>query len=251
MKTLGTVQFQQKRFQYIEVPEEWKGLLGLVLKHFMCIIYGKSGNGKTEFCVRFAKMLTNYGTVAWISYEQGHGGDLQSAINRNNMEEVSGKVIWADPNEKREAGKSYLEELCEWLDKRNSPDFIFIDSLKYTKWTFEDYKVLKERYGKKKAFIFIDHAKTTKEPGRQVGVDIEFDGHLGLVVDKYICHVNKSRFSSFEPYVIWEERARELNPAFFIKKLQQTKEEKPKKTPKAEVKKAVEILKMQEEEAEA
>lgn len=217
MKTLGTKQYQQKTFKYLDAPDEWRGLLGKILRYFICIIYGKSGNGKTEFCVRFAKMLTNFGTVAWISYEQGHGGDLQMAINRNKMEEVSGKIIWADPNEKRKPGTTYLQELCEWLDKRNSPDFIFVDSLKYTKWTFDDYIYLKLRYGHKKSFIFIDHAKTPKEPARQVGIDIEFDGHLGLSVDKYIVHVNKSRFSSFEPYIVWEQRARELNPSFFLK----------------------------------
>lgn len=218
MKTLGTKQYQQKTFKYLDVPEEWKKTVGSLLRHFICIIYGKSGNGKTEFCVRFAKMLTEFGLVAWVSYEQGHGGDLQMAINRNKMEEVSGKIIWADPNEKRKAGMSYLDELCEWLDKRNSPDFIFIDSLKYTKWTFDDYIYLKLRYGHKKAFIFIDHAKSPKEPARQTGIDIEFDGHLGLSVDRYICYVNKSRLGGFEPYVIYEARARELNPAFFLKK---------------------------------
>lgn len=229
MKRLGTKQYQQMTFKYLDIPDEWRGLLGNILRFFICIIYGRSGNGKTEFCVRLAKMLVKFGDVAWISYEQGHGGDLQAALNRNKMEEaftyktINGKkhiatsVIWVDPNAKRQPGKTYLQELCEWLDKKNAPKFIFIDSLKYTGWGWDDYKHLKENYGHKVSFIFIDHADTIKEPRRQIAKDIEFDGHLGLSVDRYIVHVNKSRFSSTEPYIVWEERARELNPAFFLK----------------------------------
>ena len=229
MKRIGTKQYQQKVFKYLDIPEEWRGVLGKLLAQFICIIYGRSGQGKTEFCVRLAKMLVKFGDVAWLSYEQGHGGDLRAAIDRNKMEEaftyktVKGKqqivtsIVWVDPNAGRQRGKTYLEELCEWLDKRNAPRFVFIDSLKYTKWTFDDYTFLKENYGHRISFIFIDHADTVKEPRRQVAKDVEFDGHYGLSVDRYIVHVNKSRASSTEPYIIWEERARELNPAFFLK----------------------------------
>lgn len=215
MKVLGVKQYQQKVFKMLPIAGEWLPTLGEIPAAFMCIIYGASGNGKTELCVKLAKYLTAFGQVAWLSYEQGHGADLQKAINRNKMEEVSGKIIFIDPTANLSHGTSYLEDLDKFLSRRNSPDFIFLDSLKYTRFTFEDYRYLKEKYGKKKAFIWIEHA-TGKKPARQVGVDIEFDGHIGLFVSKYIAYVHKNRFSAFDPYVIYEKMARELNPLFFI-----------------------------------
>lgn len=230
MKTLGVVQYQQKVFKFLPITQEWLPTLGNIPAAFMCIIYGESGQGKTELCVRLAKMLTNFGKVAWISYEQGHGADLQGAINRNKMEEVSGKILFIDPNENRPAGVSYLEDLDKFLSKRDSPDFIFMDSLKYTRFSFDDYEYLKLKYGKKKAFIWIEHARG-KKPARQIGIDIEFDGHLGIYVSKYIAYIHKNRFSAFEPYVIYEKMARILNPLFFKPKAESKAEKAIDKEP--------------------
>lgn len=226
MKVLGTKQFQQKKYKILPLEGEWLSTFGDIPSAFMCIIYGSSGHGKTEFSVRFAKHLTSFGTVGWLSYEQGHGSDLQRAVNRNKMEEVSGKIIFGDPNDKPRH-VTFLEDLDALLSKRNSPDFIFIDSLKYTRFTFDDYVYLKNKFGKKKAFIWIEHAKG-KAPARQVGIDIEYDGHIGIFVHNYIAYVHKNRYSAFNPFVIYEKMAREKNPFFF--KVKHQEEPEPKAT---------------------
>lgn len=212
---------------------QFKATFGNVPKSFQCIIYGKPGQGKTEMCIQLAKYLADFGTVLWLSYEQGHGADLQAAINRNHMEEVSGRFYISDPLSNLQPGKTLLQDMMDYLSKRGSPEFIFIDSVDYTGFKKDDYLALKNRF-KTKAFIWIGHA-SGKSHRKTIGEDIDFDGHITIWVDKYIGHVMKNRFSGFEPYIVYEERARMLNTEFFEKKdkaknkgqKQETKAENP------------------------
>lgn len=216
MKALGIKQFHQKKFKLMDLDgSPFKTTLGNVPKHFTCVIGGFSGNGKTEFCIRLAKELCNHGKVAWFSYEQRHGFDLQTATMRNKMEDVSGLFIPVDPIADKPEHVSFLEDLDNYLSKRNSPDYIFIDSVDYTEWKKADYLYLKEKYEGKKSFIFICHTDKSGNPRKSIANDIIFDGGMFILVQKYIATPQKNRFGGFEPYVIWEEKARELNPLFF------------------------------------
>lgn len=215
MKSLGIHQFQQKKFKLMGLKGEFAPHVGDIPYAFQMVVFGDSGNGKTEYCIRFAKALCRHGKVAWVSYEQGHGYDLQTACNRNSMQEVNGQFIVIDPNEGRDHGKSYLQELDDYLKRRNSPDFIFIDSVDYTRFAFEDYTFLKNKYGKRKAFIFISHANG-KKPKSAIGERILYDGGLGIRIDKYIALVVKNRFGGFNDLMIWEAKAREVNPGYFL-----------------------------------
>jgi len=218
MKVLGTDQFSKKKFKLLEFEhKEFKGILGDIPKNFIMVIFGDSGNGKTEFCIQLAKFLTSFGKVAWLSYEQGHGYDLQKATTRNNMNEVSGKFYIIDPSENLPAGVTFFQDLDKYLNRRNSPDFIFIDSIDYTQFTWEDYVYLKNKYGKRKTFIFISHADGNK-PKKSISKNIHYDGHIGIYVHKFIAYPSKNRFGGIEDYVIYDKRARELNPIYFQKR---------------------------------
>lgn len=216
MKALGIKQFQQKSFKLMDLKgSPFEAILAKVPMHFVCIIYGFSGNGKTEFCLQLAKELTKHGKVAWMSYEQRHGFDLQQATLRNGMQEVSGRFIPIDPIANLADNVSYLEDLDKYLSKRNSPDYIFFDSLDYTEWTLKDYVYLKEKYEGKKSFIFIAHTDESGKLELSVSRKVRRDGGIGIYVKDYIAHPKKNRFGNGEPYVIWEKKAREINPLFF------------------------------------
>lgn len=214
MKVLGTVQFQQKKFKTLPLTGRFKNTLGNIPYHFMAIIYGDSGNGKTECCIQLAKDLTAFGKVAWLSYEQGHGYDLQTAVNRNKMEEASGNFLVIDPVSDLPHGTTFLQDLDKYLAKRNSPEFIFIDSVDYTRFDFADYEVLKTKYGHRKTFIWISHANGNK-PQKRVATQILYDGGIGIFVNKFIAYVVKNRFGGFTDYIIYEKMARERNPLYF------------------------------------
>lgn len=236
MKSLGVQQFLQKKFKLLGIDGEWRGLLGELPDAFTGIIYGASGNGKTELCIRLAKYFTLFEKAAWLSYEQGHGYDLQRAIVRNDMMLCNGKFTVIDPMKKMKPGMTIFQELDKYLGKRGTPRFIFIDSLDYTRITFEQYDALKQKYGHKKAIIWISHAEG-KKPKSAVGRDIEYDGGFGILVSKFIATPIKSRFGAIEDYIIWEERARAMNPLYFEKLAvqpdnQKLKTRRPKNQPK-------------------
>lgn len=235
MKVLGVKQFHQMSFKFLPISEAWAGTLGKVPHNWIAVIYGFSGNGKTEFCVQLAKMLCEFGTVGWLSYEQRHGSDFQASTKRNRMEEVSGRFYPIDPIANIPQGVSLLEDLDNYLKKRSSPDYIFIDSLDYTGFTWEDYVYLKNRYGSRKTFIFIAHSSKNGTLKKTISERIVFDGGMGVFVSHYIATPVKNRFGGFEPYVVWEDRARLVNPVFFATRVQDSPppKKKGKKTKKA------------------
>lgn len=216
MKALGIVQFHQKKFKFIPLKsEKWKAILGDLPYSFVLVIGGFSGNGKTEACIQLADELCSHGKVGWFSYEQRHGADLQRATIRNKMERHSGSFIPIDPLSNLPEGVSLLEDLDKYLSKRNSPDFIFIDSVDYTRWTKADYDYLWKKYYGKKSFIFICHTDKSGNPRKTVSTDIIFDGGVFLWAKKYILFPEKNRYGGFEPMVIYEKEARKWHPLFF------------------------------------
>lgn len=220
MKVLGVIQFHQKKFKLLDLSKSrFKGLLGDLPRFFNLVIYGYSANGKTEFCIQLAKELTKFGKVLWLSYEQRHGYDLQKATKRNGMEEENGNFLIADPIGGKKEGVSFLEELDEYLSRRNSADYIFIDSLDYTGFSERDYFFLKEKYEGKKSLIFIAHAHKSGKMKKAISDKLMFDGGMGFLVKDFIAFPEKNRFGGNEPYVIYEERARQRNPLFFTKNL--------------------------------
>lgn len=218
MKVLGIKQFHQKTFKFLNLKKsEFKDLLGNIPKYFILVVYGFSGNGKTEFVMKLVKLLSNNGKVLWLSYEQRHGSDLQMATMRNGMQDASGRFLVSDPLAEIEPNVTLLEDLCNYLDKRGSADYIVIDSLDYTGFTWDDYTMLKERYFDKKGIIFIAHSSKNGTLKKRISERIIFDGGMGFFVKDFICFPEKNRYGGFVPYVVYEEMARERNPLFFSK----------------------------------
>ncbi len=231
MKILGTKQFHQKTFKLLALSgSKFKGLLGDVPRFFIAVIYGFSGNGKTEACIQLARELSLHGKVLWLSYEQRHGYDLQKATMRNKMDDRSGNFLIADPLDKKEKEVSLLEDLDNYLKKRNSADYVFFDSLDYTGLTWDDYCFLKNKYGKKKGLIFIAHSTKTGVLKKRISEQIVFDGGMGFFVKDFIMFPEKNRYSGFEPYVIYEKQARLRNPLFFEKQMKEPVKKQPNQT---------------------
>ncbi len=55
MKVLGTTQMQQKRYKLLNLKGEFLPTIGDLERSFIMIIYGESGNGKTEYSIKLAK----------------------------------------------------------------------------------------------------------------------------------------------------------------------------------------------------
>lgn len=218
----------------LDIPANWKPTLGNLPRNFVGVIYGASGNGKTEFVMQVAKMLSEMEEVSWLSYEQQHDYDLKVAVDRNKMNESKFPVRWMNPLAGRNLKKSLFEELVEYIRKTRTR-VIIIDSVDYVQLTVNQYYDLKAMFGHRKIIIFISHAKG-RQPATLTAEKMQYDGQFGILVKGYIAWPVKSRVGGFEPHIIWEEKAREKNELYFSK-LEGATEQPAKRGRKPKIKK--------------
>lgn len=195
-KSLGVADMSAKKFKTLSLPEEWKRSMGLPADNFSAIIYGMPGNGKTDFCMKLAKMLSKFGKVFYNSLEQGWSQSLKECIVRHRMIEVDGKVVF---------GMDNYADLVNRLSKPKSPKFIIIDSRDYMGLTATQFKYLRGRFAKK-SIIVVCHEKGAKPKGED-GAAIEFMCDIKIRVRLYIADV-RSRYGGNEEYVSWAEGAK-------------------------------------------
>lgn len=208
MRAIGVKAFIDKTFDTFPFEGEWLESFGEPEKNFKMIVYGGSGEGKTEFTVRFAKYLASFGKISYVSPEQGISKSLQDAIIRNNMDEVAGKVMFL-------TGGTF-DELVTYIRKSRSK-VIIIDSLDYMKLTVDQFKILIAKFPKK-AFIIIAWAKNGS-PKSQHAKDIEFMCDIKSFVESFKITLPTSRFGGNKEFVIWKgaskKKATTAQPSLF------------------------------------
>jgi hypothetical protein len=188
-----------KKFNELEFSGEWEETLGKPDKAFSAIIVGGSGHGKTEAAIKLAKYLTNFGKVAYDSLEQGLSATIQSALIRNHMDTCGNSFMLLD--------REPFDELIIRMSKPKSPDFLFIDSVQYTRINKAQYYQLKELMLKKgKGIIWVSQAKG-KEPKGAMADDIRYDVDLKLWVEGFKLFPDGRLNGGGEPFVIWAQRA--------------------------------------------
>jgi hypothetical protein len=188
-----------KKFNPLEFSGEWEATLGKPDKAFSAIIWGGTTNGKTEAAIKFAKYLTNFGKVAYDSLEQGLSATIQQALIRNHMDTLGNSFMLLD--------REPFDELIIRMNKPKSPDFLFIDSVQYTRITKAQYYQLKELMLKKgKGIIWISQAKGSLPKGA-LADDIMFDVDLKLWVEGFKLFPDGRLNGGGEPFVIWAQKA--------------------------------------------
>ncbi|RME95483.1 MAG: hypothetical protein D6772_13100 [Bacteroidetes bacterium] len=183
-----------KNFDLLEFEGQWLASFGRPEKNLKVIVFGNSGNGKTDFVVQMAKYLTRFGKVYYNSFEEGMSATLQEAFVRHNMMDVHGSLILGD--------KECYDTMFQRMGKRNSPKFCIVDSLDYMNFTAEQYKELVAAYGHK-SFIFISWS-AGRHPKTQAAKDIEYMVDIKIRVNEYKAYP-RSRFGGNQPFVIWPE----------------------------------------------
>ena len=212
-KVLGLHQLLAKRYEYLDLPATIKESFGDVVKNFLMIVYGASGNGKSSLLMQFVKavMANENGKVLYISLEEGFEASIQKNVlkhlnptpnpspkERGIEEDYAGKIEFADY-------EMTIEKLDAKLSKRKSPQYIVIDSIQYWNISYEQYKWLKQKHPKK-SFIFISHSKG-KSPDGVTAQKIEYDVSIKVRVEGYVAFV-RSRYGGNKPFVIWEDGAK-------------------------------------------
>lgn len=201
-KAIGVTDFLNRKFRTFHFTGAFKETFGDPEKNFKAIVYGHSGNGKTEFCLMWAKYLAQFTKVYYNSYEQGVSKTLQDALIRTNMDEVTGKIIFGD--------RETVPDMLDRLSSSNAPQVVFIDSRDYINLTTNQFKQLTEAHPRK-AFIVICW-ESAKKPKGQYAKDIEFLCDIKINVRNFMAYP-RCRYGGNQPFVIWEEGAkRKLTP---------------------------------------
>lgn len=205
-KRLNVVQLSQKKYTLVEgLSEELIDAIGHVEDTFTAIIYGGSGNGKTNFLVRLLKELKPVGDMLYISYEEGLGKTIQDLIIRHDLVTELSNLRFSD-------GETF-EEMVAMLRKKKSPKVIVIDSIQFSSLTLANYQQLKKEFvfgrspGKRKIFLINSHIKGGLPDGK-TATDIMRDANIKIRVKDFIAIVETSRYGSRKNMVIWEAGAK-------------------------------------------
>lgn len=193
-RALGVTDFLNKKFDEFDFTGQWLEAMGKPEKNFKAIIFGRPKNGKTEFCIMFAKYLTAFGKVLYNSFEQGHSKSLQDAFRRQNMAEVKGKIIITH--------KERYEVMYRRLKIKKSPNIVFIDSVQHLRITKEQWIELISDFPKK-VFIVISHGQGD-EPKGEIADFIGFDVDIKVLV-KGFCAYCQGRYGGGDDIIFWPE----------------------------------------------
>jgi hypothetical protein len=202
-RVLSLKQMRAKTYKFLEdLPQPILDSFGNLTNNFSAIIYGNSGNGKSSMIMQIVVFLLKYGKVFYVALEEGHAATMQTNIIRHIPEEIEGGISFADHN-------MDYDQLCARLHKRNSGQFIIIDSIQYMRISYEQFQSFKKKFPRK-CFIYISHSNGNKPSGK-LACDIEYDVDLKIQVKGYLGFV-RSRLKDgvSKPFVIWEQGARKF-----------------------------------------
>ena len=198
-KALSSTDLLAKKYDLLAWEGEWFANFGRPESSGVWSVSGNSGNGKTSFLLQLAKELTKYGRVLYNSLEEGDSLTMQNAWGLHGLQECGRKI---------QLIKELPAELEIRLSKRQSPDFIFIDSWQYMNINFNDYIRLKEKFSKK-LFIINQQMDGNKIMGK-TGARVNYDADLKIWIEGFKAF-SKGRYfgENFEDgLVIWEKGAK-------------------------------------------
>lgn len=204
-KKIGLKQLAQKTYILIPgIDECLKASLGDMEDAFDMIIYGASGNGKSnmtaKIIIAICKALNC--RCEYVAYEEGHGKTVQDTmIGRHDMlEQLGNAVVLVD--------HYTFAELDKEMSKKKSAKIWVIDSLQDSQLTTEQVAELKRKYvlsRRRKIMIFISWSEG-KAPLGAVAKAVEYRANIKVRVEGLIAFA-KSRYGGNKPYVIYEKGA--------------------------------------------
>jgi hypothetical protein len=210
-KTIGLKQLGQKIYNHVfELDAALQACVGVVESSFDCIIYGHSGNGKSNFTAIFIKALIKAlkCRCEYVAYEEGHAATIQETfIGRHNMlEELGNAILLTD--------HYTFDELRAKMRKKQSAKIWVLDSLQAARFTNHECAELKREFvlsRKQKIIIYVSQADG-QGPKGAAAKDVEYMANIKLKVDKLVVFP-KTRYEKNgignKPFVIYEKGARE------------------------------------------
>ena len=206
MRAIGINDFLNRKFDTFNFTGHWAATFGQPERNMRVIVYGRPGQGKTEFCIQLAKYMAGFTKVYYNSFEQGISKTLQDALVRNNMMEVNGKCIFGD--------QETYSEMTERLNSKNAPQVVIIDSRDYINLTAAQFKTLIDN-NPRKCFIIVCWESGGKPRG-EFAKQIEFMCDVKIRVSNFTAYP-RSRFGGNQNFIIWSRKPKAGEQLTFLK----------------------------------
>lgn len=182
MANYGISQIDKWQFTDIDLPQDWVEHLGEIEDGFRAIIWGESGQGKTEYLFQFTKMLAmHWGKVHVNNVEQGKSKTFKEGFKRQKMNEIlPGKWMLGDKS---------LRDWDAYLDKvqlRGSGRVLVIDSITYWELNYQNIKQLHEMFPKK-CLILVAYASDSnlRKIKHLFDLKIEVKNRVAHIISRY------------------------------------------------------------------
>lgn len=177
-KVLTVANVQNQSIQRVPFGGDWYQAFKRPQSRGVWFVWGSSGSGKSTFLMQLAKQYAYHGKVLYnLLEEEPDDSDYIERMQRCTMNEVEANFFTQSYN---------YDELNRYLERRNSPETVIIDSATYLTKDFKEYYELKKRF-KHKTLIFSGHAQG-KEPRTEFEKSIMYDAKMKVYVSGYAAY---------------------------------------------------------------
>lgn len=160
-------------------------------------VWGGSGSGKSSLLLDIAKALShNMKTIHNELEEDLDDLDFINRLRLKNMQDVKDNFLTASYN---------YEELCEYIEKRDSPKVIVINSATYFFKDLQQYFEFTNKYKRRKIIIISGMAKGNN-PYSELETKIMYDANKKIFCAGYLALCKGRTIGpNGGTYVIWPE----------------------------------------------
>lgn len=167
-------------------------------------VYGVSTSGKSSFMMQLAKELARYYKVLYnLLEEEPDDTDYIERTERFQMQDI-GRNFFTQ--------RFTIDELNQYLSRKQSAKVVIIDSAPYFFENWEQYWDFKKKWARSKIIIIVGHAEGSK-PTTDLQKRINFDAKMKISIAGFKA-TNKGRtFGTTNEYIIWDEGYQRLHGA--------------------------------------
>lgn len=139
-----------KNYEILEIGGIWREVLGDTESNGAWLFYGKEKNYKTTAALMLANEMSDNYRVLYISAEEGAGKAFRDTLQRIGVDASAQNIHFLEYES--------IEDLYGRLDRRKSPDVVFIDNLTIYNDELKGnaLRALLQKY-RSKLFVFVAH----------------------------------------------------------------------------------------------
>lgn len=197
-QVLTVANIQNQNLKYVKFKGDWLDAFGKPQDRGVWFVWGGSGSGKSTFVMQLAKQFAKqYKTLYNLLEEETDDSDYIERTLLCQMNDVQDTFYTS--------GYSF-EETMAYLDKRDPPKVMVIDSITYMMKDWNQYLELKEKCRQKEIIVVIVGHAEGKNPRTEFEKSIMYDAKMKIYITGYLA-LCKGRTigKNGGRFVIWQE----------------------------------------------